>query len=121
MNHKFLFKLNVLYLGSLFFILLFLGSLMHRGAQGRGDAVIWSTENLDGIVVAGIYSVVFFISFLSYLYALWKTWKLTKLDKVINRTRLLAFGWLFGAPLFIYFTAMIWISAMRLITDPMFF
>ena len=38
-------------------------------------------------------------------------------SKVINRTRLLAFGWLFGAPVFIFFTAIYWVSAMRLITD----
>lgn len=113
----FFIKFNVLYLGGLFFALLFLAGLSHSARPPFGSSFIWMTKYLDGMVVGAIYLSILLLTVLSWCFSLWKTWKLTKSDSAINRTRLLAFGWLFGAPVFIYFTAIHWLSAMRLITD----
>ena len=110
-------KFNVLYLGCLFFALLFLAALSHSARPPFGSSFIWTTKYLDGMVIAAVYLSLLLLAVLSWCFSLWKTWKLTKSDSVINRTRLLAFGWLLGAPVFIFFTAIYWVSAMRLITD----
>jgi hypothetical protein len=114
---NFYIKFNVLYLGTLFFTLLFLGSIMNRARQFFGTGWMWATEYLNGNYILFLYVFLLIVAVISYFYSLWKTWKLTKSDSVINRTRLLAFGWLLGAPVFIFFTAIYWVSAMRLITD----
>jgi len=122
MNYKnFLIRFNVLYLGTLSFTLLFLGAIILRGRIESGNAWVWSSPFLDSFVVASIYLILFFISIISYAYALWKTWQLTKSDFIVNKRRVLAFGWLIGAPLFIAYTGMFWLSAMRMITDRLFF
>jgi len=122
MNYKnFLIRFNVLYLGSLCFTFLFLGAIILRGRIESGNAWVWSSPYLDSFVVASIYLILLFISVFSYLYAVWKTWQLTKSDTIINKRRLFAFGWLIGAPLFIAYTGMFWLSAMRMITDRLFF
>ena len=122
MNYKnFLIRFNVLYLGSLCFTFLFLGAIILRGRIESGNAWVWSSPFLDSFVVASIYLILFFISIISYAYALWKTWQLTKSDFIVNNWRVLAFGWLIGAPLFIAYTGMFWLSAMRMITDRLFF
>ena len=113
----FFIKFNVLYLGGLFITLLFLGALSHSARPPFGDSFFWTTKYLNGFVIAAVYLFILIISVLSWFFSLWQTWKLTKKDKVINSTRLLAFGWLIGAPVFIFFTAIYWLSAMRLITD----
>ena len=113
----FFIKFNVIYLGGLFFALLFLGALSHSARPPFGDSFFWETKYLDGMVIAAIYLLLLILALLSWCFSLWKTWKLTTEDNVINRTRLLAFGWLIGAPIFIFFTAIYWVSAMRLITD----
>ena len=114
---NFFVKFNVLYIGGLFLALLFLGALSHSARPPFGSSFIWTTKYLDGMVIAAIYSFILLLAVLSWCFSLWKTWKLTKSDSVINRTRLLAFGWLLGAPVFIFLTAIYWISAMRLVTD----
>ena len=122
MNYKnFLIRFNVLYLGSLCFTFLFLGAIILRGRIESGNAWVWSSPYLDSFVVASIYLILLFISVFSYLYALWKTWQLTNSNTIINKRRVLAFGWLIGAPLFIAYTGMFWLSAMRMITDRLFF
>jgi hypothetical protein len=121
MKYKnFLIRFNVLYLGTLSFALLFLGAIILRGRIESGNAWVWSSPYLDSFVVASIYLILLFISVFSYLYAVWKTWQLTKSDTIINKRRLFAFGWLIGAPLFIAYTGMFWLSAMRLVTDRLF-
>ena len=121
MNYKnFLIRFNVLYLGTLSFTLLFLGAIILRGRIESGNAWVWSSPYLDSFVVASIYLILFFISIISYLYALWKTWQLTKSDTIINKQRLLAFGWLIGAPLIVASNLMVFISAIRLVTDRLF-
>ena len=114
---SFLLKYNVLYLGSLFFALLFLGALSHSARPPFGSSFIWTTKYLDGMVIAAVYLSLLLLAVLSWCFSLWKTWKLSKSGSVISRTRLIAFGWLLGAPVFIFFTAIYWVSAMRLITD----
>ena len=114
---NFFIKFNVLYLGSLFFVLLFLGALSHSARPPFGDSFFWTTKYFDGMIIAAIYLLLLILALLSWCFSLWKTWKLTTTDKVINSSRLLAFGWLIGAPVFIFFTAIYWLSAMRLITD----
>ena len=114
---SFLLKYNFLYLGGLFLALLFLGALSHSARPPFGSSFIWTTKYLDGMVIAAVYLSLLLLAVLSWCFSLWKTWKLTKSDSAINRTRLLAFGWLLGAPVFIFFTAIYWVSAMRLITD----
>ena len=113
----FFIKFNVIYLGGLFFALLFLGALSHSARPPFGSSFIWTTKYLDGMVIAAVYLSLLLLALVSWCFSLWKTWKLTKSGSVINRTRLLAFGWLFGAPVFIFFTVIYWLSAMRLITD----
>ena len=110
-------KFNVLYLGGLFLSLLFLAALSHSARPSFGDSFIWTTKYLDGAVIAAVYLFLLILAVLSWCFSLWKTWKLTTADSAINRTRLFAFGWLFGAPIFIFMTAIYWLSAMRLITD----
>ena len=100
MNFFFL-KFNVLYLGALFFALLFLGSIMNRARQVFGNGWMWATKYLNGNYIAAIYVIVLLVSLISYAYALWKTWQLTKSDTIINKQRVLAFGWLIGAPLIV--------------------
>ena len=117
MIKPFFIKFNILYLGSLFFALLFLGALSHSARPPFGDSFFWTTKYLDGMVISAVYLSLLLLAVLSWCFSLWKTWKLTTADSAINRTRLLAFGWLFGAPVFIFFTAIYWVSAMRLITD----
>ena len=113
----FFIKFNVIYLGGLFFALLFLGALSHSARPPFGSSFIWTTKYLDGMVIAAIYLSILLLAVVSWCFSLWKTWKLTKSDSVINSSRLLAFGWLIGAPAFIFFTAIYWLSAMRMITD----
>ena len=118
---SYLFKFNVLYLGSLFFSLLFLGSIILRGRLESGNAWVWSSLFLDSVIITSIYLLLLFISVFSYIYAVWKTWMLTKAETVINRHRIFAFTWLIGAPIFIASTGMFWISTVRLFTDSGFF
>jgi len=119
-NLSFLIKFNVLYLGALFFALLFLGSIMNRARQVFGNGWMWATKYLNGNYIAAIYVIVLLVSIISYAYALWKTWQLTKSGAIINKRRLLAFGWLIGAPLIVASNPLVFISAMRLITDRLF-
>ena len=114
---SFLLKYNFLYLGGLFLALLFLGALSHSARPPFGSSFIWTTKYLDGMVIATVYLSLLLLAVLSWCFSLWKTWKLTESDSAINRRRLLAFGWLLGAPAFIFLTAIYWVSAMRLITD----
>lgn len=114
---SFLLKYNFLYLGGLFLALLFLAALSHSARTPFGSSFLWKTKYLDGMVIAAVYLSLLLLAVLSWCFSLWKTWKLTKSDSAINRNRLLAFGWLIGAPIFIFLTAIYWISAMRLITD----
>ena len=118
---SYLFKFNVLFLGSLFFSLLFIGSIILRGRLETGSAWVWSSLYFNSVIVASIYLLLFFISVFSYIYAVWRTWMLTKAETVINRHRIIAFTWLIGMPLFIVFTGKFWILMMRLITDKAFF
>lgn len=118
---SFFIKVNVLYLGGLFLTLLFLNSIMFRAKLEWNTSWMWATKYLNGNYIAAIYVIVLLVSIISYAYALWKTWQLTKSDTIINKRRLLAFGWLIGAPLTVAFNPMIFISAMRLVTDILFF
>ena len=128
MNHRLLKKLmnsclirlNVLYLGGLFLTLLFLGSIMFRARLEWTDSWMWETKYLKGNYIAAIYVIVLLVSIISYAYALWKTWQLTKSDTLINKRRVLAFGWLIGAPLIVASNPLVFISAMRLVTDRLF-
>ena len=117
---NFYIKFNVLYLGALFFSLLLLGSIMNRARQVFGTGWMWATEYLNGNYILILYMFLLFLAFISYIYSLWKTWKLTKSDTLFNKTRVLAFGWLLGAPTFIFFTAIYWLSAMQVVTDKLF-
>ena len=116
----FFIKFNVLYLGGLFLALLFLVALSHSAKTPFGSSFIWTTKYLDGMVIAAVYLLLLIVALLSWCFSLWKTWKLTKSDNLFNKTRVLAFGWLLGAPTFIYFTAIYWVSAMQVFMDFLF-
>ncbi len=116
----FLIKFNVLYLGGLFLTLLFLVSIMVRARLEWHICCMWETKYLNGNYIAAIYMIVLLVSIISYAYALWKTWQLTKSDTIINKRRVLAFGWLIGAPLIVASNPIVFISAMRLVTDRLF-
>ena len=119
-KHNFFIKFNVLYLGALFFALLFLGGIMERARRILGTGWMWATEYLNGNYIAALYLLLIIVAIGSYFYSLLKTWKLTKSDTLFNKPRVLAFGWLLGAPIFIFFTAIYWISAMQVFTDFLF-
>ena len=101
----FFIKFNVLYMGGLFLALLFLLALSHSARTTFGSSFIWTTKYLDGMVIAAVYLSLLLLAVLSWCFSLWKTWKLTQSDSLINTTRFLAFGWLLGAPLLIFLTA----------------
>ena len=111
---------NILYLGGLFLTLLFLGSIMFRARLEWNTGWMWATKYLNGNYIAAIYVIVLLVSIISYAYALWRTWQLTKSNTIINKQRVLAFGWLIGAPLIAASNPLVFISAMRLITDRLF-
>ena len=117
---SFIIKFNILYLGGLFLTLLFLGSIMFRAKLEWNTSWMWATKYLNGNYIAAIYVIVLLVSIISYAYALWRTWQLTKSDTIINKQRVLAFGWLIGAPLLVASNPLFFISAMRLITDRLF-
>jgi hypothetical protein len=119
-NRFFLIKFNVFYLGGLFLTLLFLGSIMFRARLEWNTSWMWATKYLNGNYIAAIYLIVFLVSLISYAYALWRTWQITKSDTLINKRRVLAFGWLIGAPLIVASNPLFFISAMRLVTDKLF-
>ena len=106
-----------MWLGSLFFLLLFLSGIQHSARFSPSDSLMWSTKYLDGIVVVVVMMGLLLLAVLSWGYALWKSWKLTKSDNVINAQRLAVFGYLLGAPIFLKFIGIYWLSAMRIITD----
>lgn len=120
LKNNFLIKFNVLYLGGLFFILLFLGSINFRARLAWGTSWMWTTEYLNGFYIALAYLLLLLVAVISYTYALWKTWKLTRSKTLLNKGRLIAFGWLLGAPALIVSTPMLWLSAMLFVTDPLF-
>lgn len=93
---------------------------MNRARQVFGHGWMWATEHLNGNYIAALYLLLIIVAVMSYFYSLWKTWKLTKSGALFNKTRVLAFGWLLGAPTFIFFTAIYWISAMQVFTDFLF-
>ena len=119
-NLNFLIKFNVLYLGGLFLTLLFLGSIMFRARLEWNTGWMWATEYLNGNYILFLYVFLLIVAVISYFYSLWKTWKLTKSNTLFNKPRVLAFGWLLGAPTFIFFTAIYWLSAMQVFTDLLF-
>ena len=114
---SFFIKFNFVWLGRLFFVLLFLSGIQHSARFSPNDSLMWSTTYLDGIVVGVVMMGLLLLALLSWCYALWKSWKLTRSDKVINAQRLAVFSYLLGAPIFLKFTVIYWLSAMRLITD----
>lgn len=106
-----------MWLGGLFFLMLFLSGMQHSARFSPSDSLMWSTKYLDGIVVAVVMMGLLLLALLSWCYALWKSWRLTKSDKVINARRMAVFGYLLGALIFLKFTGIYWLSAMRVITD----
>ena len=119
-SNSFFIRFNVLYLGGLFLTLLFLGSIMFRAKLEWNTSWMWATKYLNGNYIAAIYLIVLLVSLISYAYALWRTWQLTKSENIINKQRLFAFGWLLGAPLIVASNPLVFISAMRLVTDRLF-
>ena len=114
---SFFIKFNVLWLGGLFLLMLFLSGIQRSARFSASDSLIWSTKYLDGIVVGVVMMGLLLLALLSWCYALWKSWKLTRSDKVISAQRLAVFGYLLGAPIFLKFTGVYWLSAMRIVTD----
>lgn len=119
-NIKFFLQYNVLYLSGLFFTLLFLGSINFRARLAWGPSWIWTNEYLNGFYITVAYLLLLLVAVVSYAYALWKTWKLTRSKRFLSKSRFVAFGWLIGAPVFIFSTPMYWLSAMLFVTDPFF-
>ena len=114
---SFFIKFNIVWLGGLFLVLLLLSGIQHSARFSPSDSLMWSTKYLDGIVVGVVMMGLLLLSLFSWCYALWKSWQLTKSDKVVNAQRLVVFGYLLGAPIFLKLTAIYWLSAMRVITD----
>ena len=117
---NFFIKFNVIYLGGLFITLLFFASIIFRARLEWNTSWMWATKYLNGNYIAAIYVIVLLVSIISYAYALWKTWQLTKSNTILNKRRILAFGWLIGAPLIVASNPIVFISVMRLVTDRLF-
>ena len=114
---SFFIKFNVLWLGGLFFLMLFFSAIQRSARFSASDSLMWSTKYLDGIVVGVVMMGLLLLALLSWCYALWKSWKLTRSDKVVSAQRLAVLSYLLGAPIFLKLTGVYWLSAMRLITD----
>ena len=114
---SFFIKFNVLWLGSLFFTLLFISGIQYSARFSPSDSLIWSVRYLDGIAVGVAMLVLLLVSVLSWCYALWKSWQLTRSDRVISSLRFAVFGYLLAAPLFLMLTGLYWLVAMRIVTD----
>ena len=114
---SFFLKFNVLWLGSLFFILLFISGIQHSARFSPSDSLIWSTKYLDGIAVGVVTMGLLLVSLLSWCYALWKSWQLTRSDRLMSSLRFTVFGYLLAAPLFLMLTGLYWLAAMRIVTD----
>jgi len=114
---SFFIKFNVMWLGSLFFLMLFLLGIQHSARFSASDSLMWSTTYLDGIVVGIVMMGLLLLALLSWCYAIWRSWKLTRSDRLLSTQRLAVFGYLLGAPIFLKFTGVYWLSAMRIITD----
>ena len=114
---SFFIKFNVIWLGSLFLVLLFLSGIQHCARFSASDSLIWSSKYLDGIVVGVVMIGLMLLSLLSWCYALWKSYNLTKSDTLFNVQRLAVFCYLLGAPIFLKITGIYWLSAARVITD----
>ena len=114
---SFFIKFNVLWLGSLFFTLLFISGIQQSARFSPSDSLIWSTKYLDGIAVGVVMMALLLVSFLSWCYALWKSWQLTRSDRLISSLRFTVFGYLLAAPLFLMLTGLYWLAAMRIVTD----
>ena len=116
-RNKFLIYFNVLYLGGLFFIIIILAGLLQRARLAWNTSWMWTTEHLDGFYIGIAYLFFLLVAVISYIYALWKTWKLTRSETLLNKGRLLAFGWLLGAPALIVATPMFWFPAILFISE----
>ena len=114
---SFFIKFNVIWLGGLFFSLLFLSGIQHSARFSPSDSLAWSTKYLDGISVSLVMIGLLLISLFSWGYALYKSWHLTKSEKMISTQRLFVFSYLLGVPVFLKFTGIYWLSAIRIITD----
>ena len=114
---SFFIKFNVMWLGSLFFLMLFLAAVQNSARFSGSDSLMWSTTYLDGIVVGVVMMGLLLLALLSWCYALWRSWKLTRSDRLLSTQRLAVFGYLLGAPIFLKFTGVYWLTAMRFITD----
>ena len=114
---SFFIKFNVMWLGSLFFLLLFLSGIQHSARFSPSDSLMWSTKYLDGIVVGVVMMGLLLLALLSWCYALWRSWKLTKSDRVFSKLRLGVLSFLTGVPIFIIIFGPWLLSAVRVITD----
>ena len=114
---SFFIKFNVLWLGGLFFLMLFLAGIQRSARFSASDSLMWSTTYLDGIVVGVVMMGFLLLALLSWCYALWRSWNLTKSERLFSTQRLAVFGYLLGAPIFLKFTGIYWLSAMKVITD----
>ncbi len=114
---SFFLKFNVLWLGSLFFILLFISGIQHSARFSPSDSLIWSTKYLDGITLGVVTMGLLLVSLLSWCYALWKSWQLTKSKRVIGSLRFAVFCYLLAAPLFLLLTGPYLLAAIRIVTD----
>ena len=114
---SFFVRFNVLWLGGLFVVLIFLAGVTHSARFSPSDSLVWSTKYLDGIVIGIVNLCLLLVALTSYIYALWKSWRLTKSNEVTNASRLAIFGYLFGVPVFLFLTAQYWLSAIRFFTD----
>jgi hypothetical protein len=114
---SFFIKFNVMWLGGLFFALLFLSGIQHSARFSPSDSLMWSTTYLDGIVVGVVMVGLLLLALLSWCYALWRSWKLTKSDRVFSKLRLGVLSFLTGVPIFIIIFGPWLLSAVRVITD----
>ena len=114
---SFFIKFNVLWLGGLFFLMLFLSGIQRSARFSASDSLMSSTKYLDGIVVGVVMMGLLLLALLSWCYALWRSWELTKSETLLSTLRLAVFGYLLGAPIFFKLTGIYWLSAMRIITD----
>jgi len=70
---SFFIKFNVMWLGSLFFLVLSLAGIQQSARFSASESLMWSTTCLDGIVVGAVMMGLLLLALLSWCYALWKS------------------------------------------------
>lgn len=109
---KFFIYYNVLYLGTLLLILLFLGSILINARTQTGTWWAWEYGFLTGF----FYLLTLGLSFFSWAYGVYRTTLLTRPLNRLNLIKFLPLMWLISVPIVIILTTKFWIKIAQKMT-----